>query len=593
MSEQKSQQEPFKANVKPTRITPRSGGSFFKSPVISQENVILSENNEDAMSIDGDDTASSLKSTSLLEPPSTPLDSKRSYSVGQQQRLPLLPLSPLAASAAEGSTTSRSNSTTSVQQQHYIPPWTEPYIIGVAGTSGSGKTSVASMIIEELNTPWTVLISLDNFYQPLTPDQSKLAFQNEWDFDSPNAVDLDRCYEAVKALKEGNKTNIPTYSFSKHARTEKEITIYGANVIIIEGIYALYHQKLLDLMNLKIYVDTDLDICLARRLSRDILLRGRDLPGALKQWSLFVKPNAERFVKPTMQVADLVIPRGADNYIAIDMMIKHIQKQLLIKSKKHLKYLESLNNSKSYTVELSKLTNLTVLKKNNQINSIHTILINKDINRDDFIFYFNRIATILINKALEFLTYVPCQKEIYCPLNYKLDNPIEVAEEVIAVNIIRSGDCFNTSLKRTYPDIKIGKLLIQSDSTTGEPQLHSIMLPKNLAGEQTQSSSTITNTNPKKILLMDAQIISGAAVIMSIQVLLDHGVDEKDIIVVSYLATEQGVRRIFAAFNQVRVVVAKVGSIKGENNTKENLFQESDNDWWFRTRFIDTLYFGT
>lgn len=465
-----------------------------------------------------------------------------------------------------GASTDRLETASDSEQRNYIPPWTEPYIIGVAGTSGSGKTSVASKIIEGVNTPWTVLISLDNFYQPLTDEQRQVAFKNEWDFDSPNAVDLDYCYECVKSLKEGNKTNIPTYSFNLHNRTEKEITIYGANVIIIEGIYALYHPKLLELMNLKIYVDTDLDICLARRLSRDIVLRGRDLPGALKQWSAFVKPNAERFVRPTMLAADLVIPRGSDNVIAIEMMIKHILKQLAIKSEKHLLYLRQLN--KGTTVDLSKLENLTVLQSTNQTNSIHTILINSDTSIDDFIFYFNRVATSLINKALEYVSYTKSSTPALCPNNHVLENPVERAEEIFAVNIIRSGDCFMTSLQRTFPEISIGKLLVQSDSSTGEPQLHSIMLPE-----------ALYRIKRKKILLVDAQIISGAAVIMSIQVLIDHGIRMDEIIVVSYLAAETGIRRILNAFSKVRIVVGKIVTSKSGT--------------WYKTRFIDTLYFGT
>lgn len=465
------------------------------------------------------------------------------------------------------------NSSDEMKAKQYNPPWTKPYIIGVAGTSGSGKTSVASKIVEELNTPWTVLLSLDNFYLPLSDDKSKLAFRNEYDFDSPNAVDLDLCYQCVKDLKEGHQTKIPIYSFAKHARTGKEITIYGANVIIIEGIYALYHQKLLDLMDLKIYVDTDLDICLARRLSRDILYRGRDLDGALKQWTSFVKPNAERFVKPTMQEADLVIPRGADNYIAIEMMIKHVSKQLFEKSEQHLKHLNELIET-GKNLKLNQLDNLKILQSTNQIKSIHTILINKNTSRDDFIFFFNRIATILINKALECLTYLPPAHKVLTPLDYTVENSMELVETVIAVNIIRSGDCFMTSLKRTLPDIKIGKLLIQSDSKTGEPQLHSLSLPMGI------------NNRNTKILLMDAQIISGSAVIMSIQVLIDHGIDMKDIIMVCYLASEKGVRRILSAFPDVKIVVGKFGSLN-ENG------QDVDSDWWFRNRYIDSLYFGS
>ncbi|GMF52197.1 unnamed protein product [[Candida] boidinii] len=180
----------------------------------------------------------------------------------------------------------------------YIPPWKSPYIIGVAGVSGSGKTTVAQQIIEEINQPWTVLVSLDNFYKPLTKEQSAQAFRNEYDFDTPDALDLDLLYECINSLKKGEKAVLPVYSFASHSRTKETITIYGCNVIIIEGIYSLYHSKLLDIMDMKIYVDTDLDICYSRRLLRDIVERGRDLEGIIKQWDTFVKPNSERFVKP-------------------------------------------------------------------------------------------------------------------------------------------------------------------------------------------------------------------------------------------------------------------------------------------------------
>lgn len=448
-------------------------------------------------------------------------------------------------------------------KERYVPPWTEPYIIGVAGPSGSGKTSVASKIIQEINTPWTVLLSLDNFYKPLTPEQSALAFQNKWDFDAPESIDLDLVYECVKSLKEGRKTQIPVYSFEKHSRVEdRTITIYGANVIIVEGIYGLYHEKLNSLMQMKVYVDTDLDICLARRLNRDILYRGRDLAGAMTQWHSTVKPNAERFVKPTMRNANLILPRGSDNVIAIEMLNKHIKKQLALKSEAHLEHLDQLTS----ILDLNN-TNLKVLEKTNQTRGIYTILLDKKTKRDDFIFYFDRIATTLINKALEFTSFETI--EIETPLNIKMKTPAP-SETAVAVNIIRSGDCFMHSLRKTLPEIAIGKLLIQSDSTTGEPQLHSESLPPNIEQKNT------------RILLLDAQVISGAAIIMSIQVLIDHGVDPSNITVVTYLATEIGLSRIMKAFKEVTVIVGEIG-----------FHDKIESEGWFRKRFIDTDYFGT
>lgn len=461
-----------------------------------------------------------------------------------------------------------------ISKPSYIPPWTEPYIIGVAGNSASGKTSVSKKIIHELNQPWTILLSFDNFYKPLNEEERARAFNNEFDFDEPDSLDLDLLVETVKSLKRGGKTEIPVYSFANHNRTDKTTTIYGANVIIIEGLYALYDKRLLDLMDIKIYVDTDLDVCLARRLTRDILYRGRDLSGAMKQWETFVKPNAVRYINPTLNNADLVIPRGLDNNTAINLMIQHIQKQLTMKSFVHIERLKRLGLNREFKVESYK--NLSILPDNNHTRGIHSKIFNVNTERSDFIFYFDRIAILILENAIELLTnYTPIS--ITTPDNYPFSGLVQ-GSELLSVSVIRSGDCFMNSIRKTFPEMPIGKLLIQSDSNTGEPQLHTESLPKVV--------------HEKKIFLFDAQVISGAAAIMAIQVLIDHKAKEEDIIFCCYLSTEIGLKRILNVFPSVKIVVGKLSS---DDNTprwynKENF---KDSDWHFRNRFIDSLYFGT
>lgn len=456
----------------------------------------------------------------------------------------------------------------------YIPPWTEPYIIGVAGNSGSGKTSVSQKIIQELNQPWTVLLSFDNFYKPLSEEDHKKAFKNEYDFDTPSSLDLDLLYQAVCSLKEGKRTEIPIYSFKKHDRTDKITTIYGANVIIIEGIYALYDERLLSMMDLKVFVDTDLDICLSRRLTRDILYRGRDLAGAMKQWEKFVKPNAIRFVDSTILNADLVIPNGLDNSVAIEIMIKHIKKQLMLKSTKHLQRLKNLGISTEFNLE--DYSNVHILPANNHTRSINSIILSQYTGRNDFIFYFNRIAILIIENAVETLdSYV--EKKIGTATNYTY-NGVKSSADLISVSIIRSGDCFMDALKKTFSEISMGKLLIQSDSVTGEPQLHMQSLPRHFNG--------------RKILLFDAQLISGAAAIMAIQVLLDQRAKQEDIIFCTYLCTEIGLRRLLKVFPRVTIVIGKLSTIEG-NEASYNIECFKDTDWQFRNRFIDNFYFGT
>ncbi|MCP8719907.1 MAG: uridine kinase [Asgard group archaeon] len=465
---------------------------------------------------------------------------------------------------------------TATPKASYIPPWTEPYIIGIAGNSGSGKTSISQKIIQEINQPWTVLLSFDNFYNPLTPEESKQAFANNFDFDTPDSLDFELLVETIKNLKKGGKATIPVYSFTSHNRTNKTNTIYGANVIIVEGLYALYDQRLLDMMDLKIYVDTDLDICLARRLTRDILYRGRDLGGAIQQWERFVKPNAVKFLNPTMNNADLVIPRGLDNSIAINLMINHINNQLANKSRNHISRLKKLGLNIDFDVNQF---NIKLLRDTNQVRGINSILFDTETSRNDFIFYFNRICGLLIELAQEFISEY---KEVDIETGKGIYHGKKVVQnQYIAVNIIRSGDCFMSSIKRSFPEISIGKLLIQSDSSTGEPQLHFESLPHNL-------------TTRGEIMLFDSQIISGAGAIMAIQVLLDHGVKERDIILISYLSTEIGVRRIVNVFPKVKIVIGKLSSMEdGDNQQWYNKERFLDSHWHFRNRFIDSLYFGT
>lgn len=159
-----------------------------------------------------------------------------------------------------------------MQRAHYHPPWANTSIIGVAGSSGSGKTSLALAIVASLNLPWVVIMSMvnlftsmscafvpgsnrgtqDSFYKPLTPEQSAAAFRNEFDFDSPDAIDFDVLVKILGDLKAGKKAEVPIYSFQKHARIDKTNTIYSPHVLILEGIFALHDQRVLDMLDLKV-----------------------------------------------------------------------------------------------------------------------------------------------------------------------------------------------------------------------------------------------------------------------------------------------------------------------------------------------------
>ncbi|RBQ93443.1 hypothetical protein VDGD_20353 [Verticillium dahliae] len=177
---------------------------------------------------------------------------------------------------------------------HYAPPWADVSIIGIAGSSGSGKSTLAHAICKKLNLPWVVILSMDSFYNPLTPEQSKKAFNNDFDFDSPEAIDFDVLTQCLRDLKAGKRAEIPVYSFAKHQRLDHSTTIYSPHVLILEGIFALYDQRILDLLDMKIFCEADPDTCLSRRVLRDVRERDRDVEGIMKQWFGFVKPNFEK-----------------------------------------------------------------------------------------------------------------------------------------------------------------------------------------------------------------------------------------------------------------------------------------------------------
>ncbi|KNG47084.1 uridine-cytidine kinase 2 [Stemphylium lycopersici] len=292
------------------------------------------------------------------------------------------------------------------RRTHYEPPWGNASIIGVAGSSGSGKTSLAMAIVASLNLPWVVILSMDSFYKPLTPQQSEAAFRNEFDFDSPDAIDFDILVERLKDIKSGKVAEVPIYSFQKHARLPKTTTIYSPHVIILEGIFALHDQRVLDLLDLKIFAEADADLCLSRRLVRDVKERGRDIEGCIKQWFGFVKPNFYKYVAPQREIADLIIPRGIENKVAITMVSNQVRQTLQSKSVQHQTELRRLGK----IAEDSPLSeNAIVLKQTNQVKGMHTLLLNPSTSREDFVFYFDRMVALLVETAVDFLPFAPHQ----------------------------------------------------------------------------------------------------------------------------------------------------------------------------------------
>jgi uridine kinase len=208
-----------------------------------------------------------------------------------------------------------------------------PVMIGVAGGTASGKSTVCKIIMDQLGQSemnnldkQVVSLSQDSFYRELNPQESILATKGKFNFDHPDAFDNDLMEQCLKDIIQGRPTKVPVYDFKTNSRVPGEFTtIYPSDVVLVEGILIFYYTKMRDLFNLKLFVDTDPDTRLARRVLRDIKERGRDLDHVLVQYTNLVKPAFEEFCIPTKKFADVIVPRGAENTVAIDLIVLHVQ----------------------------------------------------------------------------------------------------------------------------------------------------------------------------------------------------------------------------------------------------------------------------
>lgn len=196
-------------------------------------------------------------------------------------------------------------------------------IIGIAGGTGSGKTTVVRKIAKALPPHCAAVIPLDSYYNDttgMTPEERAAI-----NFDHPDAFDWKLLTEHIQMLKEGKAVEQPTYSYIESNRQKETVHVDPKPVIIIEGIMALHYKKLRDMMDLKIFVDTDDDVRLIRNIRRDVVERGRTVDMVLDRYEKVLKPMHEQFIEPTKQYADLIIPWGGDNKTGIHILKTYIQ----------------------------------------------------------------------------------------------------------------------------------------------------------------------------------------------------------------------------------------------------------------------------
>ncbi len=199
-------------------------------------------------------------------------------------------------------------------------------LIGIAGGSGSGKTTLANKLIKCFGSDEVSILRHDNYYK--RHDELPYEERTKLNYDHPDSFDTALLCEHIRKLKEGKTIEMPVYDYSQHNRSDQVIVVKPAPVIILEGIMIFADPELCRLLDIKVFVDTDADVRILRRILRDVKERGRSLDSVIDQYLTTVKPMHEQFVDPSKRKADIIIPEGGENQVALDMLIQRIKYEL-------------------------------------------------------------------------------------------------------------------------------------------------------------------------------------------------------------------------------------------------------------------------
>ena len=203
-----------------------------------------------------------------------------------------------------------------------------PIIIGVTGGSGSGKTTVSKKIYQQLHGQSMLIINQDTYYN----DQAEMTMEERKavNYDHPLAFDTDLLIKQLSDLRNNKSIEMPVYDYTKYTRSPETVHVEPTEIIILEGILILDDERLRDLMDIKVYVDTDDDIRIIRRIKRDMVERDRSLDSVINQYLATVKPMFHQFVEPTKRYADIIVPEGGENHVAIDLLTTKVR-DILVK----------------------------------------------------------------------------------------------------------------------------------------------------------------------------------------------------------------------------------------------------------------------
>ncbi|XP_076949044.1 uridine kinase-like protein 4 [Bidens hawaiensis] len=395
----------------------------------------------------------------------------------------------------------------------------QPFIIGVAGGAASGKTTVCDMIIEQLHDQRVVLVNQDSFYHNLSAEE--LTRVHEYNFDHPDAFDNKKLLSVVEMLKHGRAVDIPKYDFKSYKNNVSR-RVNPSDVIILEGILIFHDPCVREMMNMKIFVDTDADVRLARRIRRDTGEKGRDISVVLDQYSKFVKPAFDDFILPTKKYADIIIPRGGDNHVAIDLIVQHIRTKL----GQH---------------DLCKIyPNLYVIHSTFQIRGMHTLIRDAQTTKHDFVFYADRLIRLVVEHGLGHLPFI--EKQVVTPTE-SVYTGVDFCKRLCGVSIIRSGESMENALRACCKGIKIGKILIHREGDNGQQLIYE-KLPQDISD--------------RHVLLLDPILGTGNSAVQAISLLLKKGVPEANIIFLNLISAPQGVHAVCKRFPRIKIVTSEI-----------------------------------
>ena len=327
-----------------------------------------------------------------------------------------------------------------------------PFLIGISGGSGGGKTSVANVLYASLGMDNCLLFSMDTYYKDLTPEQEKNL--NNYNFDTPDALDLDLLSEHLSSLMEWKSIEMPTYDFATNKRQKETKHLKPNKFIIFEGILAFHDKRMRDLMDIKIFVDLDDDMRLSRRIYRDIISRGRKMKDVIERYHKFVKPAYNLFIKPTKAYADIIIPRGGSNTIAIDLINYYLKfkltkifpesKNFVINKLNNYKDDENNDNDIDKNIIIEKLSSSELLKKENIELIKHEDIFNENfcvINNDEKNLYFSIFKNFLLGKKYQYFDlYIDIlTKKVHSLIKNDIiifkNNDIKMVESIITKKI--------------------------------------------------------------------------------------------------------------------------------------------------------------